>query len=269
MSWHKNEVWAMADTRPGYVDSYLEGLAGPGEQHQDPNKAGQYRCMNPKCLHEFSAGELDEAEWQGGMITCPQCGFQNKVAEEPLFQRSDPSQTPGGRPYTVNPDARTRAGLTLTEMGDIGESVVFRLGEIPGVGMIKPAGDTYHFAIDGIIETPRGNFGVEIKSNHSQAKERFRIGDAKERAAKIQYCLEHGLKPAIVGVRLNFYTDKAYVFFREGMTDTWIGNQKMMHVGTFDFADLNPFKSPDPEAQALAVKNAELPDQDVDADIPF
>jgi hypothetical protein len=68
-------------------------------------------------------------------------------------------------------------------------------------------------------------------------------------------------------VRLNFYTDKADIFFREGLTDTWIGNAQLMHVATVDFTNLNPFKNPSDVPPA-----SELPDDDstppVD-DIPF
>ena len=102
------------------------------------------------------------------------------------------------------------------------------------------------------------NFTV---THNSQAQERFKLGDRQERLKKLQYCYENGLKPAIIGVRLNFFTSLAYVFFREGLTDTWIGNSKMQHVGTFNFEDLNPFKSFDPQAQAIAIQNAHIPDQ--------
>jgi hypothetical protein len=75
-----------------------------------------------------------------------------------------------------------------------------------------------------------------------------------------------------VGVRLNFYTDAADVFFRPGLTDTWIGNSQMRHVATLDFSKLNPFLAPTPQAQAEAVEGADIPDQSLqteDDDIPF
>lgn len=235
---------AMPVTRPPYVEDYLSEIAGPNEQHEaNPNG----HCMNPKCRATFGEEDVDS----NGIATCPEC-----------FMEQDTHQD------TNSPGGTTRAGLTLKQMGDIGEKVVARMGELPGVGVISWVSPDYNHPIDAIVASQRGNFGCEIKTNHSQAQERFKVGGKIERQEKIKYCLTNGLKPALIGVRLNFYTDKAYIFFREGLTDTWIGNAKMMHVATLDFSDLNPFKSPDPQAQALAVENANLPDQSED-DIPF
>ncbi len=246
---------AMGVSRPKYVDGYLEGLTGPNEQHNvDQNS----HCLNPKCGQQFDDSMLNS----DGTVQCPSCGFQQNVLGE-VEQAWRPGET--GKPE-LNPGGITRSGLTLGDMGQIGEQVVLRLGELPGIGAVQPASGDYNFPIDAIIVSQRGKFGVEIKTNHSQAQERFKIGGKQERHEKITYCLTHGMKPALVGVRLNFYTDKAYVFWREGLTDTWIGNSKMQHVGTYDFSDLNPFKSPDPQAQALAVDNAHLQDQSEEPD---
>lgn len=263
--WAREAEWkiAMPVTRPKYVDTYLEGLA-PNELHESPQRTGQLHCVNPKCTHEFTSDELAYTN-SDGFLNCPMCGFSNLI-EDPYnatrpFMKAEPGQGQLGKPYQFNPGGRTRSGLTLKEMGDIGEEIVLRMAEIPGIGPIQSASDDYQYAVDAIIDGQKGKFGVEIKTNHSQAQERFKIGGKVERQAKITYCLTHGLKPALIGVRLNFFTDKAYIFFREGLTDTWVGNNRMIHVGTFDFSDLNPFKSPDPQAQAQAVNNANLPDQ--------
>lgn len=227
----------MPVVRPTTVDTYLNDLVGPNEQHEaDPNG----HCINPKCRAMFGEEDVDS----NGIATCPKCFTEQNIHQD--------ASSPGGT---------TRAGLTLKQMGSIGEQVVSRMGELPGVGTITWMSPDYHFPIDAIVTTQKGRFGCEIKTNHSQAQERFKVGGKAERQEKIKYCLTNGLKPALIGVRLNFYTDKAYIFFREGLTDTWVGNPKMMHVATLDFSDLNPFKSPDPQAQALAVENAHLPDQ--------
>lgn len=242
----------MGVTRPHYVDPTLEQIAGPDEQHRaDPNS----HCVNVKCNQQFD----DSMVGPDGSVTCPNpgCGWEQNVMADP-----EATWKPGesGRPE-LNPGGITRSGLTLERMGTLGEEIVKRMGDLPGIGSITPASDQYNHPIDVIVESQRGKFGCEIKTQHSQAQERFKIGGKAERQEKIAYCLTHGLKPALIGVRLNFYTDKAYVFFREGLTDTWIGNAKMLHVATLDFSDLNPFKSPDPQAQALAVDNAHLQDQ--------
>ena len=246
-----DEKTAMAVSRPKAVDSYLEELAGPNEQHRlDPNS----HCVNPKCDQQFDESMVES----NGTVVCPKCGTEQNVADDAKSHIPDPD---GSGKAILNPGGRTRSGLSLDQMGQIGEQVVLGLGDVPGIGAIQPASNSYNFPIDAIISGQRGNFGVEIKTNHSEAQERFKVGGREERASKIAYCMANGLKPALIGVRLNFFTDKAYVFFREGLTDTWISNKQMIHVGTFDFSHLNPYKSPDVQAQALAVENANLPDQ--------
>lgn len=255
------EKVGMPVRRPQYVDEYLQGIHGPGrELHEDPMRAGPFLCQNPKCLHNFAEDDIGAF---AGNLKCPECGWETDLGAslEPRF-----FEGPGGGKAELNPGGMTRSGLTVGDMGHIGEQIVQRIGELPGIGVITPASSSYNFPIDVVITNARGAFGVEIKTNHSQAQERFKIGGKAERQAKIQYCLQNGLKPALIGVRLNFFTDKAYVFFREGLTDTWVGNSKMLHVGTYDFADLNPFKSPDPESTALAIQLAELPDQSEEMD---
>jgi hypothetical protein len=221
---------------PQYTKPYLEDLAGPDEQHA-PEGGWSYEQM-----FDASGKDPEEQEWTPRFITDVDTGKQ-----------------------VLNPGGFAHAGLTVKQMGDIGEAVVMRLGELPGVGAIMPMPTgAYNQPLDCMVENPRGRFGCEIKANHSQAQPRFKIGGRDERLAKIEECYLNGLKPALIGVRLNFFTNLAYVFFREGLTDTWIGNDRMMHVGTFNFEDLNPFRSPDPKAQELAVENAHLPDQSME-----
>ena len=158
-------------------------------------------------------------------------------------------------------------------MGGIGESIIEQMAELNGIGTVSTVFGLKQNPIDAII----GQYGVEIKTNHSEAQPRFKIGGeniwiqelgkaVRPKAAKEHYCLQHQLVPALVGVRLNFYTDKADIFFREGMTDTWIGNAQLLHVGTQDFSNLNPFKNPGDVLPA-----SELPDDDTTPpdDIPF
>lgn len=265
---------SMPVRRPQYVAPYLEGLTGPNEQHTiDPGA----HCENPKCGYYFTPADEAQIHQSGGEFTCPQCGWAQVVggSQAPTYVHQNPDawhqlQESGNLDVShsrpANPGGRTNSGLTLKQMGDIGEAIVLRMGEIPGVGTLQQASGTYNFPIDVIVESQKGKFGCEIKTNHSQAQERFKIGGKAERAEKIKYCLANGLKPALIGVRLNFFTDRADIFFREGLTDTWVGNQRMIHAGTLDFSDLNPFKSPDPQAQAIAINNSHLPDQSEEGD---
>src|SRR6185437_11434433 len=101
---------------------------------------------------------------------------------------------------------------TSMAMGDIGEKIVENMGTIPELGNISWIAHSYNFPIDMIA----GDFGVEIKTNHSESQARFKLGggnnpegSAYTLKAKLQYVQSENLRPALVGVRLNFYTDKA------------------------------------------------------------
>lgn len=216
----------------------------PAEVH---NVGGD--CVNPKCDYEFTAADESEMARHSGWFTCPVCDLTYNYLDES-----------GGKP--------SRSGLTPTEMGNIGEQVVVAMGIIPQLGSITWVSEAQHFPIDLIA----GRYGVEVKTNHSEAQARFKMGGGaysnpdrgQPKNEKIQYCIDNGLLPALVGVRLNFYTDKADVFVRPGsMTDTWIGSAALQHVATRDFSSLNPFKNP-----ADVPPPSELPESD-DSDIPF
>ena len=225
------------------------------QNQQYPNEAHGLEgdCINPKCDYRFTYEDIQDMEDNSGWFTCPNCGWSYNYLDET-----------GGY---------TRAGLSLDQMGNIGESVVDRLGEIPNVGPVTIYVVKNH-PIDGVA----GQYGLEVKTNHSEAQPRFKIGGnpiylpeldrtLRPREAKEYYCKQNGLVPALVGVRLNFYTDMADVFFREGLTDTWIGNPQLQHVGQVNFSDLNPFKDPQDVPPA-----SELPDDDATPpvdDIPF
>lgn len=203
---------------PKYVDPYLQNL-NPNEVH---TVGGD--CINPKCDYTFTPQDKQEIEQFDGAFTCPKC-------DRSYNYLIDYRDTPGGY---------TRAGLTMKDMGRIGEQVIAHLGAIPSLGDITWWAQDYHSPIDFLI----GPFGCEVKTNHSEASPRFKVGGAAEREAKIQMAKSLGAIPSILGVRLNFYTDTADVFFRPQLTDTWIGNPALRHVAKVGFRDLNPYKHP-------------------------
>lgn len=220
---------------------YINSLY-PNEEH---NAGGD--CMNPRCDYVFTPQDWKDIEMASGWFTCPKCGY--------TYNYLDPDYSGWSQP-----GGRTRSGLTLAQMGSLGENVVESMAEVPSLGKVIQIIPDYKFPIDAII----GAHGVEIKTIHSEAQPRFKIGGpsvggVSARASKIRYCEAHNLIPAMVGVRLNFYTSKADVFARIGMADTWIGSVNMPLVATVPFA--NPF--PDPSE---VPPPSELPDDD---DIPF
>jgi hypothetical protein len=217
----------------------------PNEQH---NAGGD--CMNPRCDYKFTPQDWQDVEMSSGWFTCPKCHY--------TYNYLDPTYGVWGKP-----GGRSRAGLTMSQMGNIGEDVIQSMGSVQTLGKVITIFPNYNNPIDAII----GPYGVEIKTNHSEAQPRFKItgtlsGGGTTRENKIRYCEEQGLQPALVGVRLNFYTSKADIFARPGLVDTWIGNPAMPHVATVDFSNLNPFPHP-----GDVPPPAEMPTDD--SDIPF
>lgn len=230
---------------------WLHGLH-PDEQHGIDSD-----CINPFCDYNFTDADKTEIIRNDGWFECPKCGTIYDYLKDPI---------PGQGGYT-------RSGLTMTAMGTIGEQVVERLGTIPGLGPITWVSPDYNSPIDMIA----GDYGVEVKTIHSQSQPRFKISGEKkslggqifnQRQWKYHYVQEQGLKPALVGVRLNFYRSLADVFVRpDGFPDAWISAGALTHIGTFSFEDLNPYansKVPDP---------SQLPEDDStpapDSDIPW
>lgn len=232
---------------PGYVQPYLQTL-NPSEIH---NLGGH--CINPKCDYVFTPQDEKEISSMGGWFTCPKCDWTyNYYTQGDKF-------SPGGF---------THSGLTMSEMGQIGEAIINRMVNVPGVGTVTWWGGGQIGSLDFII----GQYGVEVKTNHSEATPRFKLGGARERQQKIDAAVSQGLTPALIGVRLNFYSDKADIFFRPQMTDTWVGNPQLQHIAKVDFTEFNPFPNPQdvPPPRSLPEDDATpAPDADPDADIPW
>lgn len=214
---------------PNYTPNYLDQL-NPDEEH---NAGGD--CINPKCKRDFTQADKNDIVAGDGWFTCPTCDTTYNYYSE-LASKS-------------NPGGMTRAGLTMKQVGDIGEAVVTRLGNVPGIGEVTWVSSDYNDPIDAVI----GGYACEIKTNHSEATPRFKLGGAHEVLEKKIKAEEWGLPPALIGVRLNFYSDKADIFFRPQLTDTWVGNPQLSHIAKVDFSDLNPYKNPSevPAAQYL------------------
>jgi hypothetical protein len=209
-------------------------------------------CLNPKCDYVFTPQDEQEMQQNRGWFTCPKCHHTYNLFDLEAMQGTN------------------KVNLSPTAMGQIGEQVVESMGQIPLLGTITWTSNEYTYPIDLIA----GEYGVEVKTNHSEAQPRFKMGGgaygkgtgrSQPMVEKANWCFTQGLTPALVGVRLNFYTDKADIFVRPGsFTDTWIGSGQLQHVATEDFSNLNPYKNPHDVPPP-----SEMPEDDTDADIPF
>lgn len=233
----------------------LQQTLWPGEQH------GIYSdCPNPYCDYMFTDEDVDHASVVGGAFQCPQCGWKFDLHKMLLGERD-----------------RTRSGMSLSEMGTLGENVVKayaqQMGEIPGIGPLTWESPTYQDPIDLVA----GDFALEVKTLHSESFPRFKIaadpstGGARadvirkkhQRMNELSQHFGKPLYPGMLGLRLNFYTNRADFFFAPEYKDRMM--TAMTHVGEYDFSALNPFKNPeDISAQALPAQGETAGD-----DIPF
>ena len=221
-------------------------------------------CINPKCEHNWTDEEqLDLAKY--GDTICPDCGMmQNRNGTAGPIEDAENDSMTRGKPTNKLPGGGfARSGLPIIQMGNIGEKLVARAQTLP-CGQV-----THHFGGAGVYNNPvdfttvdqHGNpWGVEVKTIDARSGPRFKLGGAGEVKKKVAYCQEHGLRQGLIGVRLNFYTDEADLFWRPQFTDPYLGDKTMTHVGTLNFADLNPFRDP-------ATGDHHVPEQP--QDIPF
>lgn len=244
----------MPNVSPGQqrAINYLNEIY-PNEIH---NVGGD--CPNPKCDYQLTPQDYQNIQMDHGWFVCPKCGMSFN-----MYYDTGATGQPGGYTRAV--------GLSMTQMGQIGEQVVAQMGEVPTMGkIIQYYGETLYF---NPIDFQIGPYGVEVKTIHSEAAtQRFKITGGGTRSRQdaingmVDFCIAHDLKPGLVGVRLNFYTDVADIFARQGIADTWIGSRNMPHVASVNFKSLNPYKDP-----SEVPPPGEMPDDDqsTDADIPF
>lgn len=227
----------------------------PGESHGIISD-----CPNPHCDYNLTPQDESDAEMVGGRFNCPQCGWSWNIMSEDTRDR-------------------TRSGMSLAEMGQLGEAVVKQyateMKTIPEVGQILWESPGYQDPIDLVA----GDYAIEVKSLHSESFPRYKIAadpgsgatradiirKKHERMAQLSQHLGKALNAGMIGVRLNFYTNRADFFFAPEYKDRLM--TAMKHVGYTDFTKLNPFKRPeDVQSMSLPQQGETVGD---DSDIPF
>lgn len=154
--------------------------------------------------------------------------------------------------------------ISAQDIHNIAKAVVFTAGELATVGKISAL---YNVNLDAIADRGDIQFGIKIYGNHSNAQERFKIGSDAYRQSLFHECRQLQCQPALIGVCLDFYTNKAYVYFAEELEADWVPFNRMRHVLTTDFHIYNPFFRPAPIIQKELVDNAKIPDTSLMQDV--
>lgn len=208
----------------------------PAEAH-DLQHAGYYPCRNQACNYFFHpyTSLID----QEGNTHCPGCDQQynqNHVNPFSQYEQGDIRdedartrhivETPFGQ-LSYNVGGGTIAGLSLAEQGKLAESIVERMGDLPGYGPITGVRDTYHSAADLWC----GDWGVEVKSANFDGKHlRFWPGGAAEKDSRNKRAQAAGAT-GILGVLvvLNYRDSEADVYVREMPFKGVMVNGQMKH----------------------------------------
>jgi hypothetical protein len=188
-------------------------------------------CMNPSCGWMHAPGQAAQ--------DCPSCGATEADAND-FFPEGTLFAKPGGS---------TRAGISLTAQGRLGEDIVHGLGELPGYGPITWWSDHYNSPLDGAV----GDWGVEVKaSNVDNVTQQFVIRP-EDRITKNAQAAQMGFK-GILGVLviLDYRRSLADIYCREFTLAPWKGNNGRTYQGVgfyrkhsdYKLVEEVPFKNP-------------------------
>lgn len=180
----------------------------------------------------------------GGYYTCPVCLQSHDLLHTLPWHGVDPEVAEDNARYDqdkmgyFSAGGGTRIGLTMAEQGEIGESLVRNLGEIPGYGPITwwhEGGPSGNSPLDGATK----DWGVEVKTlSYDTQHHRYVPGRVKEKDDKNRMALSMG-KKGILGVLvlLDYRRSVADIYVKEhpvtgGEGDTIIGGTKAFRSNT-------------------------------------
>lgn len=156
----------------GEFDPELGEVAQTTEEANQYEQQGWVKCDRPGCWFYASPEGIQYlGKYEGSQYTCPNCGTQQQVLDD--WQIVDPS----------DPRKTARAGMSLAEMGKMGEAAVYeaaqgpewkeRYGEIiwwqPGA-MSLATGDE-HGKFDGYSQKGDVIYAIEVKSANAATKQ--------------------------------------------------------------------------------------------------
>lgn len=230
-------------------------IANNPELAEDVRAAGYIKCHNSACDFWISPEAQNSVAEAGGYYTCPRCKKSYNLLYELPWQR------PGIEDY-YDPSIRTNSsGLTVVEVGQIGETIIQELGELPGYGPIIwwHSSDTLnHSPIDGATK----DWAIEVKTLLYDALhhrfiaggDRPRAGETySEREMKNKAAEEMG-KNGVLGllVMLDMRRSIADIYAKEMPLGDWSDSQGKIRNGIVHFRTNTaehliaevPFKNP-------------------------
>jgi hypothetical protein len=239
-----------------------------GQTAQNPQQAQQLegegflKCRNPACWYYIAPQEFEDMEDQDYYFSCPVCKRTYPLMDANPFTMHNGVAI--GNQYEspeaegiANRNWETTVGLTMKELGDLGEDVVQNLKVIPGYGPITWWSPSYNNPIDGGTK----DHAIEVKTICIDIKNhRFIPGGPDRKQAMIAKAQELGYS-VILGVLviLDFRTSLADVYTMEMPVGPWVtqGNRQVQgpvayrkHNGQQLAAEVgfpNPFLMPQKE----------------------
>lgn len=192
----------------------LAGYVGCTTQFQPSKTYPQgYHCtfmLSPETQHTVE-------KQGGGYYTCPVCRVSHDLLHEMPWWGVDPETAQeNDRSNVAGQGGATHIGLTLAEQGEIGESLVRNLGELPGYGAFTwfhEGGANAPSPLDAATK----DWGVEIKTlGYDAAHHRFIPGRATEKNDKNAHAAAMN-KLGVLGVLvlLDYRRSVADIYVRE------------------------------------------------------
>lgn len=186
----------------------------------------------------------------GGYYTCPACYKSHDLLhelpwhglrdEQEIYENQLADQRDG---FTAG--GGTRVGLRMTDQAQIGEDLVYGMGEIPGFGKINwwhEGGAAANSPLDGSTE----DWGVEVKTiGYDSMHHRFIPGREEEKKAKNADAVRLGKKGVLgVLVLLDYRRSVADIFVRPYPSDKGIGSFRSRQQAASHLVKEIPFKNP-------------------------